>query len=181
MKTNNPQQSDQDRTDYIISQFLPPNFRTMQDISDELGISKQRVHQILKSNNIKANDGGKKLKIKLSKAQKKINNKQKRQRSILRQYGCTEKEALMINGGKPLNTVGTPAYKYKCYCHNLNKKDIDCNLSFPEWYSVWQKSGKYGQMKPGRGGYSLVRKDTSAPASVGNVEVMESHKVRRHG
>lgn len=167
------------RDTYITEQFLPPNYRTMQDIADELGVSKQRVQQILKRNSVHSSDGGSIAKNSYIRQQKEKQKKIKRKQSVFSQYGCSESEALRINEGKKLAERGSPSYKYKSYKNNLDKKDIGCELTFPEWYDIWQKSGKYSLMRPGKGGYSMVRKDYSKPASVDNVEVIPSHHIRR--
>lgn len=173
--------SNVNRDTYIVDQFLPPNYRTMQSIAVELGVSKQRIQQILSRNNIQSTQGGSIAKNARLQKQKQHNVTQKRKNNIQSQYQCSMEEAIALNGNFKLGEKGSPSYKYKSYKSNLTKKDIQCDLTFPQWCEIWEKSGKYHQMKPGKNGYSLVRKDASKPATVDNVAVVKSSDARKYG
>ena len=65
-------------------------------------------------------------------------------------------------------------------------RGIDFNLTFEEWWSIWELSGKYEERGKGAGKYCMSRKNDTGPYEVGNVYIQtiddnnrEAHKGRK--
>jgi len=161
------------RNDYIVEQFLSPNNRTMQDIGDEFGISRERIRQILKDNNVSATAGGATARGKLRREREEQELADRTERRYYRTYGCDEKTVREINGGRELSNNRSPAARYKFYKWNLKRlQGLECAMSLPEWYSVWQKSGHYSDDSL-RTQYGMVVVDKTKPVTADNVKIMK--------
>jgi len=85
----------------------------------------------------------------------------KRQATIKRLFGCTEKTFLKING-KPFcwHDNKSKALVFLIFRSNAMKvktSNVKFCLTFVQWWNIWQASGKYDQK--GRTEYLMVRKN----------------------
>ncbi|MGN6775850.1 sigma factor-like helix-turn-helix DNA-binding protein [Rhizobium sp.] len=149
--------------------------KTLAEIGDLYGISRERVRQILaKRGNVSAKDGGQSVRSKRNKASAAI----ARDRACLEQYGCTHaqyQELVRIGaaqkkvGQKTHNT--TPTGAYSSQKRNSIRRGIDWNISLWEWWSVWVESGKWEQRGRSRGAYVMCRYGDVGAYEIGNVYI----------
>ena len=50
-------------------------------------------------------------------------------------------------------------------------RDIDWQLTFDEWWNIWEQSGKYEQRGRGAGKYCMSRYNDTGPYAVNNVYI----------
>lgn len=151
--------------------------KVLQDIGDVFNISRERVRQILKSMGVDPKDGGRAFKYRQNKALK----ESIRLNKWLPIYQCTVRE-LEARIGRDTKFYGKK-YALAYYKHRYNAKNrgIGFELSFPEWFDIWVKSGHLDGR--GNGGYVMARPTDSGPYKIGNVEIktqseniMDRHK-----
>ena len=61
-------------------------------------------------------------------------------------------------------------------------REIDWQLTFEEWWNIWEQSGKYEQRGRGRGKYVMSRKGDTGPYAVNNVYIQlhETNNTEAH-
>jgi hypothetical protein len=64
-------------------------------------------------------------------------------------------------------------YKQRYFEHrqNANHREIPFELTFEEWYSIWQDSGKWELRGKGKGSYVMSRIGDAGPYKIGNVYI----------
>lgn len=84
-------------------------------------------------------------------------------------YGCTYEQLVAIVGPvKPFQTRAAEAYRNQ---RNAAKsRGIEFRMTFPEWWQVWQDSGKWELRGRGQG-YCMARNLDAGPYAVGNVYI----------
>lgn len=63
----------------------------------------------------------------------------------------------------------TPKKRYQEQKDAAKQRGIEFNISFDEWWSIWEQSGKYEQRGCRRGQYVMSRVNDTGPYEVGNV------------
>lgn len=63
----------------------------------------------------------------------------------------------------------TPKGQYSVHKHNANVRGVEFNLTFEQWWSIWQKSGHWDKRGNRAGCYVMCRKGDEGPYAVGNV------------
>lgn len=91
-------------------------------------------------------------------------------RNCWRIYGCSPEEALRLNGGQPLRMLRTPAMLYAGQRGKAAIREIEWRLTFPQWWEIWQASGKWEQRGRGQG-CVMARNGDAGPYAVGNVYI----------
>jgi len=130
---------------------------SLKSIADSYGTVKQSVTGLMRRRGVprRTKPG----------AKKSVN----RDARYLKAYGCTESEFNAIYDGPPLK--GSNAFKYRRQQARAKQRDIGWEFTFPEWWAVWQASGKWDRR--GRGhGYVMARKGDTGPYSPSNVEII---------
>lgn len=142
---------------------------TIIGLADKYGISKQRIHQILRRDGISAGEGGRTV-------------RRDRRIAILanskdqfchKKYGCSWEQYqeilsmrnMMKVAGKGWNT--TPLAAYYSQRSNSKQRGIPFNLTLWEWWSIWRDSGKWDERSPT--GYVMCRNGDIGAYEVGNV------------
>lgn len=171
--------------------------KTLQEIGDKYNLSRERIRQLLKKEGVKYDEGGQRLRTFLN-ATKKIAERQnrlaKKRRKWERLLGCPWEEAVALNNGNPLTWTGImrggnsklPLSAFLNQRHNAQIRKIAWRMTFPEWWKIWQESGKWSQR--GRGmKYGMGRYGDSGPYKVGNVYICtgaqnasDQYLVRKH-
>lgn len=59
--------------------------------------------------------------------------------------------------------------KYSCQKSKAKHRGIDFELTFEEWWNIWQQSGKWEQRGCRKGQYVMSRNNDTGPYAVGNV------------
>jgi transposase len=143
---------------------------SLKKIGEIHGVTRERVRQIISARGITRLDGG----IAINSAARKVARSARiiarRDEQCIRVYGCiySSLETLLGVGVRLTSNKATKAYVQ----HRKNSafRDIEFSLTFPQWWAVWQKSGKWEER--GRGnGYVMARKGDNGSYSVGNVYI----------
>ena len=66
-------------------------------------------------------------------------------------------------------TKYTPLEKYKIHKKNAKQRGILFNLTFEEWWDIWQKSGHWEERGSGRGSYCMSRYGDMGSYEISNV------------
>lgn len=130
------------------------------DIGEKFGITRERVRQILSVLGIVGKDGG-------ARARTAMKNRSAEQAKIARvqaRWGVDYALWLELRAAKI-----TAAYA--CHKKNAGQRAIPFLLTFPEWLSVWQASGKLHLRGKGIGKYCMSRLSDSGAYELGNVHV----------
>ena len=142
---------------------------TLQSIGDEYGICRERVRQILKMCGLSRFDGGVTIRYFLNSRKHIEKQKQDRTRSDAfkrKKWGISLEEWRRIKGAfgyKPFSAYVTQR-------RNAKNRGIPWAFSFPEWWAIWQLSGRWNDR--GRGnGYCMARFGDSGPYSKDNVYI----------
>src|SRR5258708_1084180 len=151
---------------------------TYQEIGEAYGVSRQRIEQIMRRNGITKEQGGFGLQSLIRVAVKKeareiaLRNKEEK---VFKVYGCSAEKILELTGSLPhgywsVSSKDYPWAAYRMQRHNALGTGKGWDISFPEWWQVWQESGKWEL--PGRGkATSMPRYGDSGPYKMGNVYI----------
>lgn len=90
----------------------------------------------------------------------------------LRIYGCSKAVLMQINGGQPLSRHNSPVGQFAQQRKSAKQRRIPWRLTLPQWWAVWQESGKWDQRGRGKGKYCMSRKGDLGAYEVGNVEIV---------
>jgi hypothetical protein len=63
----------------------------------------------------------------------------------------------------------SPIGRYDQHRVHAKRRGITFDLTFDEWWSIWQESGKWEER--GRGGYQMCRLGDQGPYAIGNVRI----------
>jgi hypothetical protein len=137
---------------------------TLQEIGDFYGITRERVRQIIKEElGMTGKDGGAaargREKAKARAARIDVN--------CIRRHGITHAELKAIkaeHGYKPWD-------RFNSQRGNAATRGIEWKLTFGEWWSIWQKSGKWPERARGSG-YVMARHGDRGPYAPGNVKII---------
>jgi hypothetical protein len=110
-----------------------------------------------------------------------IKDIEKRQRNAMAYFGCDEHQAIHLNDSKLLRLRGSKAMRYLSQRQSAFKRGIGWEITFPQWLSVWQQSGKFDDRGVGKGRYCMARKGDVGPYKVGNVSIESCVKNSRDG
>jgi len=157
-----------DRTQTMINLFKLGN--TLQEVGDKYHITRERVRQILTQSEVKAEDGGRRI--------KKINRcfakKEKWLNTWLPLYKCLRKDFIEITQGNGVHGGNKYPLRYWRQATNSKSRGIGFNLTFPEWYKIWEESGHIGNMGLGVGKYCMSRYKDVGNYEIGNVKIISS-------
>jgi DNA-binding CsgD family transcriptional regulator len=135
--------------------------KTLQEIGNEFGITRERVRQLLtKFFGINREDGGQHRQA-IAKRQR---LEAKRNARSIKRWGCNWDDYVKIRNLKK------PTRAFCAQRKTARDRGIDWQLSLWQWWSIWQQSGHWKDR--GRGnGYCMCRKGDQGPYSVDNVYI----------
>lgn len=143
---------------------------TLGQIGEIHGITRERTRQILARFGLNSSNSGLKRVIERRKQAKREGVIARRDKRCLRVYGCTYDSLEAILGADVSLTGNRAARAYVQQKKNAADRSIEFSLTFPQWWAVWQKSGKWEQR--GRGhGYVMARTGDIGPYAVGNIYI----------
>jgi len=66
-------------------------------------------------------------------------------------------------------------HKYHCQKSKAKQRGISFELTFDEWWDIWQKSGKWEQRGCSEGGYVMSRFNDEGPYALNNVIIQTKY------
>ena len=72
-------------------------------------------------------------------------------------------------------------HKYACHKSKAKDRGIEFNLTYEEWWDIWQKSGKWEQRGAGMNQYVMSRYNDKGAYIVGNVFIQLASENKREG
>lgn len=91
------------------------------------------------------------------------------ERHALKIYGCSYADAIFLNDGLSLRTSGGKAMAYATQKTAAKSRGIQWEMTFPEWISVWEKSGEMNNRGVGTESFCMARHQDKGAYRVGNV------------
>lgn len=159
---------------------------TLQQISDEYGITRERVRQILATSGIAPESGGAK-KVFAERRAAGLMSRDVHKAKVAKNFeaklarmGCTrdqyaemkaEEDGWLAGGGAPSST---PIATFGSRRTIARRMGHEWKLTLGEWWGLWAESGKWNDRGIGR--HYLCRLDTAKPFEIGNVEIRKGMK-----
>lgn len=146
--------------------------KTLQEIGDKYGITRERVRQCLTRLGLASIDGGvafrsfRKIHDKAEARQAKLDANEQRH---FDKWGMSRADVNAISQ-LPRSHQHHPITKFIMQRKNAGSRGIGWELSFADWWRIWQESGKWEQRGTGKG-YCMARWADDGPYSVGNVYI----------
>jgi transposase-like protein len=147
---------------------------TLAVIGAQFGISRERVRQLMtKHFGTRQNDGGQHA-VAAKRAEKAL---ARRNAECLRRNGCSleQYQEIMEAGRRAFAASGSrykhPSYAFKGQRNNARHRKIEWHLTFWEWWTIWQRSGHWGQRGIHSGEYVMCRNGDTGPYAVWNVYI----------
>lgn len=141
--------------------------KTLAQIGQHFNVSRQRVHQIFKSNDVSSEGKGVRVRV-IAKEQQVANAKAARIKSS---WGMTveEYEAHIEQYGTS-TLADSPMRRYIEQRRNAKNHGVSWRFTFKTWWALWEASGKWDER--GVGKYVLGRVgDATAPMSPATCKV----------
>lgn len=149
---------------------------TLEAIGMKMGVTRERIRQILRKNGVEPTDGGKHVVGMIRGRQQQINNAERKEQHdahAMKWFGCSHDEAVRINDGlSSFRTKGTKTSAYLDQSRNSATRQIAFKLTLPEWWDVWERSGQWENRGRGRGKFCMSRIGDVGGYEVGNVEIV---------
>jgi hypothetical protein len=70
-------------------------------------------------------------------------------------------------------------HKYACHKSKAKARGVEFNLTYEEWWDIWEKSGKWNQRGCRKGQYVMSRYNDMGAYEVGNVFIQTQTENRR--
>lgn len=146
---------------------------TMAEIGAAIGLTGERIRQILKEHGVAA-------------ARRVVQPKRKdeairlrKEARVARVWGLTLAEYNALKAKYGANGEATsPITRYTQQRRNAKARKIAWKLTFADWWLIWQASGKWNRR--GRGnGYCMARHGDVGPYAIGNVEIIPARENSR--
>lgn len=146
--------------------------RTLTDIGEEFGVTRERVRQIItKYFGRLAQEGGGALRARLAK-EKRLAVLDAEARS---RWGCTRQQyGVLRRMGEKLMARGvsrerTPIGAFARQRCTAKTRSISWEMTLWEWWTIWQRSGKWSRRGRERGQFVMCRFGDTGPYSANNV------------
>lgn len=160
------------RNEEIIALYKSP--MTLEEVASHFDITRERVRQVLRMNGIDAMDGGRAMKSftnidsKINKLREKLNKKES---IIYQKYGVSLPfyEAIVSQYGT-VSIPRSPLNAFREQKRNAKLRAIDWQLSFKDWWDIWQESGKWSLRGRGKG-YCMGRHGDDGAYTKDNVYI----------
>lgn len=133
---------------------------TLQKIGDQFGLTRERVRQILAKLGVVATQGGAAV---LAKA-KRVAAKQSIEARYLAKYGLPLEVVRQLQKDRV-----THAFNHQK--QSAKHRGVAWNLTFAQWFAIWQSSGKLHLRGRGHGKYVMSRVSDQGCYELGNVHI----------
>lgn len=149
----------------IISRFKEGE--SLHSIGASIGVSRERVRQIVVVAGLTGRRGGKSLPPQQRGFQQMKGVQDRRLARDKHRFGCEPETVLALNQGLKVADKQSLAYKFNTHRVNASKRGIEWEFTFPEWIALWENSGHLHER--GRPGYCMARFNDIGPYSKTNV------------
>jgi DNA-binding CsgD family transcriptional regulator len=133
--------------------------KTLNEIGQEFGITRERVRQLLtKFFGVRWRDGGKHKQA----VEKRSKFEARRNQRSLARWGCSWDDYAKLRALKK------PTRAFSSQRRNARKRGIEWHLTLWQWWSIWQQSGHWQERGRGQG-YVMCRVKDEGAYAPGNV------------
>lgn len=138
--------------------------KTYQYIADLYGVTKQAIGKIAANHGITKVDGGRHS----------LTQKRRQERIEQRDKLCIEKHGYTYDEYKKITTAHSqpPAIAFRSQRNAAKNRGIEWNLSFREWWTIWEESGQWENRGREYGNYCMARFGDTGPYEADNVEIV---------
>lgn len=141
---------------------LYKNGKTLNEIGQEYGLTRERVRQLLtKFFGMTAEDGGQHFRAEERQRRFEANRNEK----ALKNWGCDWDQYVTLRDMKK------PTRAFGLQKRNAASRGIAWELTLWQWWQIWQQSGHWPDRGRGSGGYQMCRKGDQGPYAVDNVYI----------
>lgn len=152
---------------------------TLHTIGERFQLTRERVRQILKRQDVTAAEGGQAV-AKVRSLEQGMRDKDVRYQKQFGHSWTEHQKLLQID--RKARKVGVPQeqlilYRFRQQRNNMHALGIPWTLTLAEWWQVWEESGKYSQCGRGKGFYAMGRIDRTKGFELGNVSIQEFSQV----
>lgn len=147
---------------------------TLEQIGAKHGITRERVRQLMaKYEGMNHSGGGQHVKA----VAKRQQSKAAKDARYLSKYGCTFTQYVEVRQiGRDMRKSGfgtyqTPLQAFANQRNNAKARGIGWNLTFWEWWTAWQDSGKWNERGLRRDGYVMSRFMDQGDYRLGNIYI----------
>ncbi len=137
----------------------------LEEIGLWFGITRERVRQILRAQGVTRQHGGQAI----LRAQQAEQRRQHQNDRCLIRFGhdYATHEAVRCSSGRPM-------VRFNEQRRNAAQRGIEWQLTFAEWWSVWEASGHWNERGRGQDRYVMSRRGDVGPYSLDNVYIQLS-------
>lgn len=133
---------------------------TLEKIGKQFKLTRERVRQILGKNGVQPGDGGGSLVAKARRAA----SEQARETRYLGKYGLPVEVVKQLQKDRVTHAFNQQRQSAK-------NRGIVWNLTFAQWFAVWQSSGKLHLRGIGKGKYVMSRVSDAGCYEMGNIHI----------
>lgn len=151
---------------------------TLEEIGGVYDLTRERIRQVLKTIfGITGYYGPSRtrgaVRNYLGQKDAKLESDEKRMRRIAREFGCHEEIAEYIQGERISwsSRHRGPAWSYFEQKNFAKQRGIKWSITLPQWWNIWQESGKYALRGRERDKYVMSRYGDEGPYSPDNVYI----------
>lgn len=146
---------------------------TLEAIGGVFGITRERVRQVVNWYfGLEREDGGQAIQSLLKardRSEKLAKEAEVRLQKQIAKWGMTKAEIAAVSD-LPRSDHRHPVRRFECQRKNAKVRGISWQLSFKQWWDIWQQSGHWEQRGRGQG-YVMARYGDSDGYSVDNVYI----------
>lgn len=152
-----------DREEKMRSLFLEG--KTFSEIGGAFGFSGAHVQRLLKAaHGISGADGGKALQARMGR---------ERLATSRAAYAMQHFDLPYEEYRRVLKLPGKPTRRFAYQRSGASRRGVGWELTFSQWWAIWQESGHWEHRGPGQG-YVMCRRGDIGPYAVGNVFIAPS-------
>lgn len=164
--------ADSERADAMEAMYRAG--KTLAEIGDLYGVSRERVRQILsKYRHMSADDGGQSVRAKIEHERRRAH----REAECYQKHGCSTAQLRGLRKiGKAMRGDGysvyqTPIGAFRNQRNNAMGRGIPWDLTLWDWWRIWQQSGKWDQRGRAGDAYVMCRFKDEGGYTIGNVYI----------
>ena len=156
-----------ERLDRVVRWFTI-DLLDYEQIGARLGVTRERVRQLLAMRGLSGKDGG----IHIRYLQTKAEREKVRALFFLKRHGITKSEYQAVRE----HDGGRVFVRFKNFRRVMKKRypDQPFLLRFGDWWKIWKASGVYKKYGRRAGHYIMTRKNRAAGFTVANMKIMPS-------